>query len=212
VTETFESPRPSAISQGPRCSDGTFEITHANYSDNRQLGDFGSRYPGSAWLQIAAEGAYLAIVIAFALTQILIVCVWPDHFFDEIRFVFLRFDLQPNPALTRAVQLWTVVGFSGALGSASFALKWLYHSVAWREWNRDRIIWRLAVPIQGGLLALFIGAMVISGIIPLLSKQIFLRLLSCAGFGFFVGLFADNFLAALQKFAKRMLGTLGHST
>lgn len=200
------------MSQGPLCSDGTFEITHANYSDNRQLGDFGSRYPGSAWFQIAAEGAYLLIVIAFALTQILIVCVLPDRFLDEFRFVFLGFDPVPNAALARAVQLWTVVGFSGALGSASFALKWLYHSVAWREWNRDRIIWRLAVPIQGGLLALFIGAMVMSGIIPLLSKQIFLRLLSCAGFGFFVGLFADNFLAALQKFAKRMLGTLGHST
>jgi len=53
--------------------------------------------------------------------------------------------------------------------------------------------------------------MIISGIIPLLSKQIFLRMLSCAGFGFFVGLFADNFLAALQKFAARLLGTLGKS-
>ncbi len=54
--------------------------------------------------------------------------------------------------------------------------------------------------------------MVMSGIIPLLTKELFSRLPSCAGFGFFVGLFADNFLAALQKFAVKILGTLGKST
>ena len=58
-------------------------------------------------------------------------------------------------------------------------------------------------------MAVFTGCMIMSGIIPLLSKDLFARVVSGAGFGFFVGLFADNFLAALQKFATRLLGTLG---
>jgi hypothetical protein len=39
-----------------------------------------------------------------------------------------------------------------SLGGASFSLKWLYHSLAWREWNRDRIIWRLPVEVRGSIL------------------------------------------------------------
>jgi hypothetical protein len=191
--------------------DGTFAITRSDYSDNRERGDFESRYPRSAWIQIVGEAIYLGFVITASLAQIAFCAVRPENVLNEIHFVWSNFDGSASGAIARAFQLWTVVGFSGVLGSAAFSLKWLYHSVAWRDWNRDRLIWRLSVPVQGGLLALFTGAMIISGIIPLLSKQIFLRMLSCAGFGFFVGLFADNFLAALQKFAARLLGTLGKS-
>ena len=32
-------------------------------------------------------------------------------------------------------------------GGSTFATKWLYHSVAKAEWNRDRIVWRFVAPI-----------------------------------------------------------------
>jgi hypothetical protein len=201
-----------ANAQSALSSDGTFAITRSNYSDNRDKGDFGTRYPGSAWIQISGEAIFLFAVVAASLAQIVYIANRPENVINEVRFISSAIGEGSSPSITRSFQLWSIVGLSGVLGGASFSLKWLYHSVAWREWNRDRIIWRLSVPVQGGLLALFTGAMIISGIIPLLSKQLFLRTLSCAGFGFFVGLFADNFLAALQKFAARLLGTLGKST
>lgn len=207
-----QSNPPAEDGAGSLSSDGTFQITPTDYSDNRKRGDFASRYPFWAWAQIASEGIFLVTLIIAALTEILIAATRPDFILSQLTYLLPGYSVTLSANVARAVQLWSVVGFSGILGSAAFSLKWLYHSVAWREWNRDRIIWRLSVPIQGGLLALFTGAMIISGIIPLLSKQIFLRILSCAGFGFFVGLFADNFLAALQKFARRILGTLGSTT
>jgi hypothetical protein len=206
-SEGSEVHAPSALS-----SDGTFAITRSNYSDNRDKGDFGTRYPRSAWIQISAEAVYLCGVIAVSLAQIAFIANRPENILHEVRIILSTFGETSSPSMARSFQLWSIVAFSGVVGAACFSLKWLYHSVAWREWNRDRIIWRISVPVQGGVLALFTGAMIISGIIPLLSKQIFLRTLSCAGFGFFVGLFADNFLAALQKFAARILGTLGKST
>jgi hypothetical protein len=180
---------PVRVDQGPLSPDGTFQIARSDYSDNRAKGDFDSRYPWSAWFQIGSEAAYLTVIIMVALIQIAVAAARPENFINELRFFSPSFSQTPAPSFARAFQLWAIVGLSGVLGSASFSLKWLYHSIAWREWNRDRIIWRMSVPIQGGLLALFTGAMIMSGIIPLLSKQLFVRILSCAGFGFFVGPF-----------------------
>ena len=197
--------------RGPLSENGTFRIAPSDCTDGRAPGDFASRYPWSAWVQIIAEGAYLVILIVIALLGILTAAARPDRLTEALNALTLGFAPPQAGPLLRALQLWVIVALSGVLGSASFSLKWLYHSVAWMVWNRDRVLWRLSVPIEGGILSLFIGAMIISGIIPLISRQFFLRILSCAGFGFFVGLFADNFLAALQKFATRLLGTLGKS-
>ena len=38
----------------------------------------------------------------------------------------------------RTFLLWIAVGLSGVVGGTSFALKWLYHSVAKALWNRDK--------------------------------------------------------------------------
>jgi hypothetical protein len=199
------------LDTGALSKDGTFAVTRSDYSDARNKGDFHTRYPASAWLQIGFEGIYLGLVIILALGHIIYVATGSANALVELRLLLPLTPESVSMPFSRAIKLWSIVGLSGVLGAASFSLKWLYHSVAWREWNRDRLIWRLSVPVQGGLLALFTGSMVMSGIIPLLSKALFLRVVSCAAFGFFVGLFADNFLAALQKFAFRILGTLGKS-
>jgi hypothetical protein len=199
-----------AVSAGQgRSPDGTFPVSRTDFSDDRKKGYYSTRYPRSAWLQIALEGLYLAVVILTACAAVLLIVWSPRYVFTFIRAVFGVPSTADTPNVVHALQLWLTVFFSGVLGGAAFATKWLYHSVSWNEWNRDRVIWRLSVPILGGLMAVFTGCMIMSGVIPLLSKDLFGRLVSGAGFGFFVGLFADNFLAALQKFAKRILGTLG---
>lgn len=192
-----------------RSADGTFSLSRTDFSDGRTKGDFESRFSLSAWTQIGLEGVYLSAVIAVAAMAILLLAWSPLYVFSFFRALFNIPIRSDTPNITHVLQLWLIVFFSGVLGGAAFSTKWLYHSVSWNEWNRDRVVWRLSVPILGGLMAVFTGCMIMSGIIPLLSKDLFARLVSGSGFGFFVGLFADNFLAALQKFATRLLGTLG---
>jgi hypothetical protein len=115
---------------------------------------------------------------------------------------------------------WVFVGFSlhtlglgavaigGACGGFAFALKWLYHGVAHARWNCDRLIWRLVVPLLSATLALFTALMIGSGIIPILSVKIAEGPRNGAAYGFFIGFFSDNLLAALQKFADHTFGTL----
>jgi len=178
-----------------------------DFTDHRDKGDFTSHYSPLAWLQIVLEALYLLIIVVVAGAHILGLAFNAKFIEGEV----LR--LAPAavlPAKTgNGVQLWMTVFFAGVLGAATFSFKWLYHGVAWKEWHRDRIVWRLIVPLQGGLLAVFTGCMILAGIVPLLSKEMFQRLATAAGYGYLVGLFADNFLAALQRLAKRLLGTLG---
>jgi len=104
--------------------------------------------------------------------------------------------------------LWGAMFAAGVCGGTSFALKWLYHSVAKHTWNVDRIVWRLIVPLLSGVLSLFLGFMVVSGLIPLLSRTAFDTFYVALGFGYLVGYFSDNVLASLHGLADRMFGTL----
>jgi hypothetical protein len=57
-------------------------------------------------------------------------------------------------------------------------------------------------------LAVFTALMIISGIVPFLNRTSLAGPASGAALGFFVGLFSDNLLAALQKVAFRVFGTV----
>jgi hypothetical protein len=95
------------------------------------------------------------------------------------------------------------------VGGTSFALKWLYHSVAKDSWNHDRFIWRLVVPILSGVFAVFVGFMVASGIVPFLNTDAFNHFYKSLGAGFFIGYFSDNVLAKLQRLANQWFGLAG---
>lgn len=181
-----------------------------DFTDLREKGDFTSHYSPLAWLQIVLEALYLFVVVVVAGVHILGLALNAKFIEGEVLWLAPAAIL---PAQTgNGVQLWMTVFFAGVLGAVTFSFKWLYHGVAWKEWHRDRIVWRLIVPLQGGLLAVFTGCMILAGIVPLLSKEMFQRLATAAGYGYLVGLFADNFLAALQRMAKRLLGTLGQGS
>jgi hypothetical protein len=100
------------------------------------------------------------------------------------------------------------VGFGGVCGGGCFALKWLYHGVAYGKWHRDRIVWRLVVPVLSGVIALFTGLMVASGFLPILNKTVLEGPKIGAAFGFFIGFFSDNLIAGLQRLANQFFGTL----
>jgi hypothetical protein len=108
----------------------------------------------------------------------------------------------------RTFLLWIAVGLSGVVGGTSFALKWLYHSVAKALWNRDRILWRLIVPALSGTLAVFVSMLVASGILSLIDSRFFNNFYGAVGAGWLLGYFSDNVLASLQKLAHKWFGTV----
>jgi hypothetical protein len=108
----------------------------------------------------------------------------------------------------RTFLLWVSVGLSGVVGGSCNALKWLYHSVAKWEWNRDRIMWRFIVPPLSGTVAVFVSMLVASGVIALIDSRFFSGFYGAVGAGWLIGYFSDNVLAALQKLAHRWFGTV----
>ena len=176
--------------------------------DNRAPGDWGSRYGRSAWVQIAVEFGYLAVVLVTTTAMLVWIGyqVGPPSPLDTRSFSLLG--LQLEYPRDRAFLLWLAVALSGAVGGTCFALKWLYHAVAKAEWNRDRILWRLIVPPVSGTVALFFSMLAASGAIPLVDSRFFSGFYGAIGVGWLIGYFSDNALAALQKLARKWFGTV----
>lgn len=176
----------------------------AALTDGRPAGGYQSAYGAGAWLQITAELVYLLILLASALFALILLA----------KYAVLKetsgpiFELLGNPTDAAPLVVYAAVALSGICGGCSSSLKWLYHSVAKKRWHRDRLIWRIIVPPLSGVLALFTALMIISGIVPFLNRTSLSGPASGAALGFFVGLFSDNLLAALQKVAFRVFGTV----
>lgn len=176
----------------------------ASLGDGRSPGDFQSRYPKSAWIQISAELLYLLVILGGSI----FVLIW------MARAVVLGANTGIYPYLFGAgpanmsLVVWAATGLSGAVGGATFALKWLYHSVAKQSWNRDRVVWRIVVPPISAVLSVYTGLMIVSGLLPFISHASLNSPLAGSAFGFFIGYFSDHLLASLQKFALRIFGTI----
>jgi hypothetical protein len=151
---------------------------------------------------------YLAGMLAAALAGLLLLAKYAV-FKEQSGFIF---SLLGSAEGSKPLQLYATIALSGICGGCSSALKWLYHSVAKQRWHRDRIVWRLTVPVLSGTLAVFTGMMIVSGLVPFLARSWLTGLTAAAAFGFFVGLFSDNLLAALEKVAFNIFGTMNDRT
>jgi hypothetical protein len=177
----------------------------SDLSDGHQPGEFRSSYPISAWIQIVPELMYLFVLLAF--TSIVLfevgyaVAGQPCSNCSLAIFTF-RFAMQ------RTLLIWSSIALAGVTGGTTFGLKWLYHSVAKGAWRRDRVLWRITVPVISGVLAVFLASMIVSGLVPFFNRKTFDNFYIALGYGFFVGYFSDNALAALKRFANRTFGTV----
>lgn len=174
--------------------------------DHRRRGEWRTRYDRGAWLQIAIEFSYLFLILVVAAVGL----TWIGYYVappspEDARSLPLFNLAYPRD---RSFLLWAGVGLSGIAGGASFALKWLYHSVAKWSWNRDRILWRLVVPPLSGTLAVFVGLMISSEVVSFLNAKFFDNFYGAIGAGYFIGYFSDNVLAALQNTAGKWFGTV----
>jgi hypothetical protein len=168
-------------------------------TDHRPLGNYVSRYTVGAWIQIVIELFVLLIYIGVAVAGV---------------GTSIELSKQPTATLNNdfsyvisATMPWGAMFFSALAGGAIFATKWLYHSVAKAEWNRDRIIWRFIAPVNSAILATAAGFGISAGIMPFLDQNSFGNLYAALFFGFFIGHFSDNVLAALQRLARKWFGT-----
>lgn len=174
--------------------------------DGRDIGDYRSHYPREVWVQIGFELVFVVALLIYAVFGLLNLavayiqlppiapCFWPCPF--------------PNGDLTAKTKLlsWLAIAFGGLCGGCAASLKWLYHTVAKKLWHRDRVLWRLIVPLLSSVLSVFTGLMIHSGLIPFVHTSSLLNLSGGAAFGFFVGLFSDNVLASLQRVALKIFG------
>ena len=187
---------------------GPPEVTSlATLTDGRTFGDFKSSYPPTAWLQILLELLYLVAILIGSL--IALICLAKVVLLGQPHEFFPR--LLGNAGANEVLSVWFAIGLSGAIGGSTSALKWLYHTVAKKRWHRDRVIWRLLVPILSAVLAVFSGLMITSGLLPFFSNTSLMNPAIGAAFGFFAGLFSDNVLASLQRLAHRVFGTVEKS-
>ncbi len=177
--------------------------------DGRQRGEFRSRYPPGAWWQILAELAYLLLILACTTGGLLAIGAAVVKARTAGSAEALWFFELPRD---RPILIWLSISLSGTSGGVAFTLKWLYHTVAKHIWNRDRWIWRVVVPILSGVVAVFLGFMVVSEIVPFFNRNSFENFYVALGFGFFIGYFSDNALAALQRFANKTFGTVSKSS
>ena len=172
--------------------------------DFRRRGEYQTRYKKKQWTQIVIEFSYLVFLVLFCGAMLVYIgyVVGATSPEDTRSFGPLSYPRD------RSMLLITTVLLSGIIGGASFSLKWLYHSVAKWIWNTDRILWRAIVPLLSGILALFVSAMISSGIVSVFNAEFFMNFYGALGGGFFIGYFSDNVLASLQNLAVKWFGTV----
>lgn len=168
----------------------------AKDNDGRLPGEFASRYGWGVWFQVVLELLVLLVALYGAL-YVVCISIWKGY---APVWRLEEFIQQSQP--------WPAVFCAGVAGGCLFALKFLYHAVAKQEWNQDRVLWRFIVPVNSGTLALFSGFGISAGVIPFIDQQLFENVYIALFFGFFIGHFSDNFLAALQRLAHEWFGTV----
>lgn len=179
--------------------------------DGRNLWQSTSKYKARDRIQFGLESAYLIGVIVIA-------CFYKWR----IMSCLAMFEQEPGeltypicsaPALgdvSASMVIIAALGLSGVIGGAAFALKWLYHGVAKGIWHQDRLVWRISVPLMGGVLGVFVS-FIFSGTFGASFANDGYKLTSllpACGFSFIVGIFADGVLASLERIARRIFGTL----
>ncbi len=173
-------------------------------TDGRTEGAYLTAYGKGAWCQILFELIYLLAVLFFSLASLMLIAKYAV-FKEKSGIVF---DLLGPAEASGPLQLHATIALAGICGGTTSSLKWLYHTVAKKRWHQDRVIWRIVVPVLSGTIAVFSGMMIVSGLVPFLARTWLVNLTAGAAFGFFVGLFSDNLLAALEKIAFSLFGTM----
>jgi hypothetical protein len=169
----------------------------ADPTDNRELGDWRSRYTDpEARRGIRVEAIYIGLLLLLVPSAMLLFWLgYPKkwlHLTDEKYAILLRY---------------TLAWLTGVLGGTLYDAKWLYHTVARQLWHLDRRIWRLFTPPISGGLAFVVVSLVGSGLLRIFDRRAVESNTTVVGVAFLVGYFSDSAIAKLAEVAETLFGT-----
>jgi hypothetical protein len=173
-----------------------------DYTDGRVPYDWQSKFPAEARKHIRCEAIILAItlLVLIVLTTIALV-------FSGTTYPVALPTLGPNVTANVDPRL-IVVFLCGAVGGTTFSIKWLIHAVAKGSWHLDRQLWRLFVPLVGGVYACAVLTLLDSGMILGHAGDASRGTASAASMAFLIGYFSDGVSGLLTNIANAVFGTI----
>lgn len=169
----------------------------ADPTDDRERGDWESRYSGEARKSIRIEAIYLSVHLFGPLIGALALAI----LFDGTSTT-TQTSASADFGWRELAHAW----LGGILGGSVYAIKWLYHVVAKNLWHIDRRLWRLFTPHVSGALAFAFIVLMGSGLIKIVDRQAMSSIWVCFGISFLVGYFSDNATAKLSEVARTIFG------
>lgn len=190
----------------PKASDGSPPMAipgkTTDYTDGRAPYDWQSRFPAEAVRYIRREAVVLALGLVISICCTGIALAFSGNSY-----------LMPFPAFgpdtsAKIDPRMLVLFFSGAVGGTTFSIKWLIHSVAKGSWHLDRRLWRLFVPLVGGVYACAVLTLLDSGMILGHAGDASRGTASAASMAFLIGYFSDGVSGLLTNIANAVFGTI----
>lgn len=176
----------------------TDECSDDEYTDNRKLWEWDSKYPADARTEIKFEAKILASLLLIFLLAAGFFC---GVISGPIRMTLLNVSVSFSP-----ITLATF--FAGGLGGTTFSLKWLVHAAAKGRWHLDRRYWRLLVPLMGGVYACVVLSLWDAGMFSAASKANLRPISVTLALAFMVGYFSDGVSGLLTNIANAVFGTV----
>jgi hypothetical protein len=173
-----------------------------DYTDGRAPYDWQSKFPVEARKHICCEAVILALtlLILICLTSIALV-------FSGSTYPVAFPTLGPNVSANIDPRM-IVLFLCGAVGGTTFSIKWLIHAVAKGSWHLDRQLWRLFVPLVGGVYACAVLTLLDSGMILGRAGDVSRGTASAASMAFLIGYFSDGVSGLLTNIANAVFGTI----
>jgi hypothetical protein len=131
-----------------------------DYTDGRAPYEWQSKFPAEALKQICVEAALLAAALVTLISLASLALILAGN--PNLAAIPA---IGSNAPATNIDPRLIVLFFCGAVGGTTFSIKWLIHSVAKGSWHLDRRLWRLFVPLVGGVYACAVLTLLDSGTI-----------------------------------------------
>jgi hypothetical protein len=173
-----------------------------DYTDGRAPYDWKSKFPVEARKHICCEAFILAITLVISICLASIALVFSG---DPYPVAFPT--LGPKVSANIDPRMF-VLFLCGTVGGTTFSIKWLIHAVARGSWHLDRRLWRLFVPLVGGVYACAVLTLLDSGMILGRAGDVSRGTASAASMAFLVGYFSDGVSGLLTNIANAVFGTI----
>lgn len=170
-----------------------------DYTDGRALYDWQSRFPEQACKHIRCEAIFLTSILLLLISLCGAALVLSGSTYT--------LNLAPNVSANFDPRV-IVIFLCGAVGGTTFSIKWLIHAVAKGNWHLDRRLWRMFVPLVGGVYACAVLTLLDSGVILGHGANATRGVAAAAAMGFLIGYFSDGVSGLLTNIANAVFGTV----